>query len=162
MTNLKSWKISLSGSQSGCSLLWSSSSPLLQGCFTKITFPVIGRNNSHQRWSSQPEYVASTVKYINNTYIKGLSLIRVRLDAQPKTRSRKQAEKPTLMFVLMVKPHVYNYQYYMAIEKETENDTHTVPGVFSPDVQSYGTTTAVSVPCMFSNMNRLTRMRQSL
>ncbi|MFA0520821.1 sulfatase-like hydrolase/transferase, partial [Vibrio sp. 10N.222.55.E8] len=58
-----------------------------------------------------------------------------------------------LVFVLGETARVYNYQYY-GYEKETNAHTKPYNPIFFSDIQSCGTATAVSVPCMFSNMNR--------
>ncbi|PML56459.1 phosphoethanolamine transferase [Vibrio lentus] len=127
---------------------------IIAGLFYK-DYVSIGRNNSHIKKMIIPtEYVASTVKYINNTYIKEpIPYQELGLDAQLKPEA-KQAEKPTLLvFVLGETARVYNYQYY-GYEKETNAHTKPYNPIFFSDVQSCGTATAVSVPCMFSNMNR--------
>ncbi|WP_010432095.1 phosphoethanolamine transferase [Vibrio cyclitrophicus] len=127
---------------------------IIAGLFYK-DYVSIGRNNSHLKKMIIPtEYVASTVKYINNTYIKEpIPYQEIGLDAQLKPET-KQAEKPTLLvFVLGETARVYNYQYY-GYEKETNTHTKPYNPIFFSDVQSCGTATAVSVPCMFSNMNR--------
>lgn len=127
---------------------------IIAGLFYK-NYASIGRNNSHLKKMIIPtEYVVSTAKYINNTYIKEpIPYQEIGLDAQLKPEA-KQAEKPTLLvFVLGETARVYNYQYH-GYEKAT--NAHTMPynPIFFSDVQSCGTATAVSVPCMFSNMNR--------
>ncbi|OED84410.1 phosphoethanolamine transferase [Vibrio splendidus] len=127
---------------------------IIAGLFYK-DYASIGRNNSHLKKMIIPtEYVASTAKYINNTYIKEpIPYQEIGLDAQLKPEA-KQAEKPTLLvFVLGETARVYNYQYY-GYEKETNAHTKPYSPIFFSDVQSCGTATAVSVPCMFSNMNR--------
>ncbi|MBE8564979.1 phosphoethanolamine transferase [Vibrio sp. OPT20] len=127
---------------------------IIAGLFYK-DYVSIGRNNSHLKKMIIPtEYVASTAKYINNTYIKEpIPYQEIGLDAQLKPEA-KQAEKPTLLvFVLGETARVYNYQYY-GYEKETNAHTKPYSPIFFSDVQSCGTATAVSVPCMFSNMNR--------
>ncbi|MEZ9777040.1 phosphoethanolamine transferase [Vibrio sp. 10N.261.54.A5] len=127
---------------------------IIAGLFYK-DYASIGRNNSHLKKMIIPtEYVASTAKYINNTYIKEpIPYQEIGLDAQLKPEA-KQAEKPTLLvFVLGETARVYNYQYY-GYEKETNAHTKPYNPIFFSDVQSCGTATAVSVPCMFSNMNR--------
>ncbi|CAK1734163.1 lipid A ethanolaminephosphotransferase [Vibrio crassostreae] len=127
---------------------------IIAGLFYK-DYASIGRNNSHLKKMIIPtEYVASTAKYINNTYIKeAIPYQEIGLDAQLKPEA-KQAEKPTLLvFVLGETARVYNYQYY-GYEKETNDHTKPYNPIFFSDVQSCGTATAVSVPCMFSNMNR--------
>ncbi|WP_373943907.1 phosphoethanolamine--lipid A transferase [Vibrio chagasii] len=127
---------------------------IIAGLFYK-DYVSIGRNNSHIKKMIIPtEYVASTVKYINNTYIKQpVPYQELGLDAQQKPQA-KTATKPTLLvFVLGETARVYNYQYH-GYERETNAHTKPYNPIFFSDVQSCGTATAVSVPCMFSNMNR--------
>ncbi|CAH6854931.1 Phosphoethanolamine transferase [Vibrio chagasii] len=127
---------------------------IIAGLFYK-DYVSIGRNNSHIKKMIIPtEYVASTVKYINNTYIKEpIPYQELGLDAK-QTPQAKAATKPTLLvFVLGETARVYNYQYH-GYERATNAHTKPYNPIFFSDVQSCGTATAVSVPCMFSNMNR--------
>lgn len=127
---------------------------IIAGLFYK-DYVSFGRNNSHIKKMIIPtEYLASTVKYVNNTYIKQpIPYQELGLDAQLKPQV-KTASKPTLLvFVLGETARVYNYQYY-GYERETNAHTKPYSPIFFSDVQSCGTATAVSVPCMFSNMNR--------
>lgn len=127
---------------------------IIAGLFYK-DYVSIGRNNSYIKKMIIPtEYVASTVKYINNTYIKQpIPYQELGLDAKQTTQAQA-ATKPTLLvFVLGETARVYNYQYH-GYERETNAYTKPYNPIFFSDVQSCGTATAVSVPCMFSNMNR--------
>ncbi|WP_299132763.1 phosphoethanolamine transferase [uncultured Vibrio sp.] len=127
---------------------------IIAGLFYK-DYVSIGRNNSHIKKMIIPtEYVSSAVKYINNTYIKEpIPYQELGLDAK-QTPQAKAATKPTLLvFVLGETARVYNYQYH-GYERETNAHTQPYNPIFFSDVQSCGTATAVSVPCMFSNMNR--------
>jgi lipid A ethanolaminephosphotransferase len=127
---------------------------IIAGLFYK-DYVSIGRNHSHIKKMIIPtEYVSSTVKYINNTYIKQpIPYQELGLDAK-QTAQAKAATKPTLLvFVLGETARVYNYQYH-GYERETNAHTKPYNPIFFSDVQSCGTATAVSVPCMFSNMNR--------
>ncbi|MBY7729017.1 phosphoethanolamine--lipid A transferase [Vibrio splendidus] len=127
---------------------------IIAGLFYK-DYVSIGRNNSHIKKMIIPtEYMASTVKYINNTYIKEpIPYQELGLDAKQTTQAQA-ATKPTLLvFVLGETARVYNYQYH-GYERETNAYTKPYNPIFFSDVQSCGTATAVSVPCMFSNMNR--------
>ncbi|WP_261823844.1 phosphoethanolamine transferase [Vibrio neonatus] len=115
----------------------------------------IGRNNKHlQKMIIPTEYARATVKYINNTYFKKPMVYReLGLDAKL-SKGDSSTTKPTLLvFVLGETARVQNYQYY-GYERETNAYTKPFDPVFFSHVESCGTATAVSVPCMFSNMNR--------
>ncbi|WP_261884208.1 phosphoethanolamine transferase [Vibrio pelagius] len=115
----------------------------------------VGRNNHYLLKMIIPTaYVGATAKYINNTYIKEPQPYQeLGLDAK-QTDSALSATKPTLLvFVLGETARVYNYEYY-GYKRETNAYTKPYEPVFFSNVQSCGTATAVSVPCMFSNMNR--------
>ncbi|WP_434763568.1 phosphoethanolamine transferase [Vibrio fortis] len=114
-----------------------------------------GRNHSYIKKMIIPtEYVAATTKYINNTYIKEpIPYKQLGLDATLKP-TQTGDQKPTLVaFVLGETARVYNYQYH-GYDKATNAHTKPHNPIFFQNVQSCGTATAVSVPCMFSNMNR--------
>ncbi|SHI19453.1 phosphoethanolamine transferase [Ferrimonas marina] len=113
------------------------------------------RNSPHLKKMIIPtEYLISTTKYLNNTYLKSpVPYQQIGLDARLKPEA-KDASKPTLLvFVLGETARVFNYAYY-GYERDTNVHTRPYDPIFFADVQSCGTATAVSVPCMFSNMNR--------
>ncbi|UPR54011.1 phosphoethanolamine--lipid A transferase [Vibrio cyclitrophicus] len=127
---------------------------IIAGLFYK-DYVSIGRNNSHIKKMIIPtEYVASTVKYVNNTYIKEpIPYQELGLDAKQAAQDKATTKPTLLVFVLGETARVYNYQYH-GYERETNAHTKPYNPIFFSDVQSCGTATAVSVPCMFSNMNR--------
>lgn len=115
----------------------------------------VGRNNHQLKKLIIPtEYVWSTANYINDTYIKEPVVYQqIGTDAK-QSEAARQAEKPTLLvFVLGETARVFNYQYY-GYGKPTNAHTSVHDPIFFSHVTSCGTATAVSVPCMFSNMNR--------
>jgi lipid A ethanolaminephosphotransferase len=119
------------------------------------SYASVGRNNHHLLKMIIPTaYVGSTAKYINNTYIREPKPYQeLGLDAK-QTDSALSAEKPTLLvFVVGETARVFNYEYF-GYKRETNAYTKPYKPVFFSNVQSCGTATAVSVPCMFSNMNR--------
>lgn len=115
----------------------------------------VGRNNSYLKKMIIPtEYLVSTFKYIDNTYLtKPIPYKEIGLDAKQDTTAL-QASKPTLlMFIVGETARVYNYQLH-GYAKPTNAYTIPFHPIFFQNVTSCGTATAVSVPCMFSQLNR--------
>ncbi|WP_261389181.1 phosphoethanolamine transferase [Ferrimonas balearica] len=115
----------------------------------------VGRNSSHLKKMIIPtEYLISTGKYLNNTYLKTPVVYReLGLDAKLKPEAESAARPTLLVFVLGETARVFNYAYY-GYERDTNAHTRPYNPIFFANVQSCGTATAVSVPCMFSNMDR--------
>ncbi|HCE0113257.1 TPA: MCR-3 family phosphoethanolamine--lipid A transferase [Escherichia coli] len=113
----------------------------------------VGRNNSNlQREIVPANFVNSTVKYVYNRYLaEPIPFTTLGDDAKRDTNQ----SKPTLMF-LVVGETARGKNFSMnGYEKDTNPFTSKSGGVISfNDVRSCGTATAVSVPCMFSNMGR--------
>lgn len=113
----------------------------------------VGRNNSNlQREIVPANFVNSTVKYVYNRYLaEPIPFTTLGDDAKRDTNQ----SKPTLMF-LVVGETARGKNFSMnGYEKDTNPFTSKSGGVISfNDVCSCGTATAVSVPCMFSNMGR--------
>ncbi|PSU59605.1 phosphoethanolamine transferase [Photobacterium aphoticum] len=115
----------------------------------------VGRNNHYLKKMIIPnEYVWDTYHYIRDTYLTDpVPYKEIGTDAK-QTAAAKQAAKPTLLvFVLGETARAYNYQYH-GYGKPTNQHTASDNPIFFQNVTSCGTATAVSVPCMFSNMNR--------
>ncbi|MDH1508079.1 phosphoethanolamine transferase domain-containing protein, partial [Aeromonas caviae] len=113
----------------------------------------VGRNNSNlQREIVPANFVNSTIKYVYNRYLaEPIPFTTLGDDAKRDTNQ----SKPTLMF-LVVGETARGKNFSMnGYEKDTNPFTSKSGGVISfNDVRSCGTATAVSVPCMFSNMGR--------
>nr|ASU10318.1 phosphoethanolamine transferase [Aeromonas veronii] len=113
----------------------------------------IGRNNQTLNREIVPaNFMYSTSKYLYRRYMaEPIPFVTLGDDA---TRVTKK-DKPTLMF-LVVGETARGKNFSMnGYEKDTNPFTSKSGGVISfNDVRSYGTATAVSVPCMFSNMGR--------
>ncbi|MCL1143796.1 phosphoethanolamine transferase [Shewanella gaetbuli] len=126
----------------------------IAGLFYK-DYASIGRNNSHLKKMIIPtEYLISTTKYINNTYIKQpMPYRQIGLDAKQVSPHNANGKPTLLVFVLGETARVHNYQYY-GYQRQTNAHTAPYKPIFFANVESCGTATAVSVPCMFSNMNR--------
>ncbi|RQM75345.1 MCR-3 family phosphoethanolamine--lipid A transferase [Aeromonas jandaei] len=113
----------------------------------------IGRNNQTLNREIVPaNFMYSTSKYLYRRYMaEPIPFVTLGDDA---TRVTKK-DKPTLMF-LVVGETARGKNFSMnGYEKDTNPFTSKSGGVISfNDVRSCGTATAVSVPCMFSNMGR--------
>ncbi|PKQ75082.1 phosphoethanolamine transferase [Aeromonas sobria] len=113
----------------------------------------IGRNNQTLNREIVPaNFMYSTSKYLYRRYMaEPIPFVTLGDDA---TRITKK-DKPTLMF-LVVGETARGKNFSMnGYEKDTNPFTSKSGGVISfNDVRSCGTATAVSVPCMFSNMGR--------
>lgn len=113
----------------------------------------VGRNNKNLNREIIPaNFVYSTAKYVNKRYLATpLPFTALGKDA---TRSVK-TDKPTLMFLVIGETARSKNFSMNGYEKDTNAFTNQVGGVISfQNVRSCGTATAVSVPCMFSNMGR--------
>lgn len=123
----------------------------------------VGRNNSYLNKMIIPTYyVYSATKYINNTYFSTPEPYReLGLDARQSLQAIEQAkEKPTLMIVVVGETaRSQNYQLN-GYSRATNAYTQDLPIISFQDVSACGTATAVSVPCMFSNMTRSNFNRQ--
>ena len=113
----------------------------------------IGRNNQTLNREIVPaNFMYSTSKYLYRRYMaEPIPFVTLGDDA---TRVTKK-DKPTLMF-LVVGETARGKNFSMnGYEKDTNPFTSKSGGVISfNDVRSCGAATAVSVPCMFSNMGR--------
>ncbi|HAS8532712.1 TPA: phosphoethanolamine--lipid A transferase [Vibrio vulnificus] len=117
----------------------------------------IGRNNTHLKKMIIPtQYVYSATKYVRDAYFSTPQPYRqLGLDAKQSELALKQAEqKPTLLvFVVGETARSQNYQAN-GYARPTNQYTNELGMISFQDVSSCGTATAVSVPCMFSNMTR--------
>ncbi|MBF4336625.1 phosphoethanolamine transferase [Vibrio anguillarum] len=118
----------------------------------------VGRNNSYLKKMIIPtHFVYSAYGLVKDRYFtepEVYQIIGADAQQQPKTTHSRDAEKPTLvLFVLGETARAQNYQYY-GYTRDTNAYTAPYQPIFFSDVASCGTATAVSVPCLFSNMDR--------
>ncbi|WP_158119105.1 phosphoethanolamine transferase [Vibrio metoecus] len=117
----------------------------------------VGRNNSSLKKMIIPtHFIYSSVGLVKQRYFtKPMVYKMIGTDAQQKTiATDSPAQKPTLVFfVLGETDRVQNYQYF-GYPRDTNAYTQPFQPIFFKDVASCGTATAISVPCMFSNMTR--------
>lgn len=117
----------------------------------------VGRNNSYLKKMIIPtQYVYSTTKYVRDTYFTTPQPYKEQgLDAKQSDQALAQAQtKPTLLvFVMGETARSQNYQLN-GYERATNPYTSQFDVISFQDVSSCGTATAVSVPCLFSNLTR--------
>ncbi|MFQ1928726.1 MCR-3-related phosphoethanolamine--lipid A transferase [Aeromonas veronii] len=139
--------------QRGASMLASLAVIGVIAAFYYQDYASVGRNNQTLNREIVPaNFVYSTTKYLYKRYMaEPVPFTTLGDDA---TRVAKE-DKPTLMF-LVVGETARGKNFSMnGYEKETNAFTSKSGDVISfHDVRSCGTATAVSVPCMFSNMGR--------
>ncbi len=112
----------------------------------------VGRNNKYLNKMINPAHVFNGVKYIKKEYFTTpLEYQSLGDDAQ---LVATENGKPTMViFVLGETARGMNYAYN-GYHNNTNPYTEKQGFISLPDVQSCGTYTALSVPCMFSNMTR--------
>ncbi|ENM5881004.1 phosphoethanolamine transferase [Vibrio metoecus] len=117
----------------------------------------VGRNNSYlKRMIIPTHFIYSSVGLVKQRYFTEPMVYKmIGTDAQQKTTATDSSgQKPTLVFfVLGETARVQNYQYF-GYPRDTNAYTQPFQPIFFKDVASCGTATAISVPCMFSNMTR--------
>lgn len=113
----------------------------------------VGRNNPNlQREIVPANFVNSTIKYVYKRYLAEPIPFTTLGDDATRTVSK---EKPTLMFLVIGETARGKNFSMNGYEKDTNPFTSKIDNVISfRDVRSCGTATAVSIPCMFSNMGR--------
>lgn len=136
---------------------------LVLGCTTGLfviasmyyqDYASIGRNNKFlQKYIVPTQYVWSSYKYVKKTYFTTpLKFEQLGLDA--KVTAPATETKPQLMvMVLGETARTMNYQYN-GYSRATNPFTQKDGLISFKDVSTCGTATAISVPCMFSFMNR--------
>lgn len=114
----------------------------------------VGRNNRTLNEEFQPtSYLYNTVKYISKRYFsKPMPFRQVGLDA---TQVTQPGEKPTLVFMVLGETARAQNQSWGGYDRPTNAYTQKEDSVYYyRNVTSCGTATAISVPCMFSNLTR--------
>jgi len=123
----------------------------------------LGRNHNYLKRMIVPTYfLNSASKYINQNYIsEPLAFQNIGLDAQQSSRAQAMAEtKPTLLvYVVGETARAQNYPG-AGYERETTPYTAELGMDYIATIDSCGTSTAVSVPCMFSELGREQYSRQ--
>lgn len=112
----------------------------------------VGRNNKYLNKMIIPAHVYNTFQYVNRNFLtKPLDYVSLGQDAALQPVENK---KPTLVvFVLGETARSMNFTTN-GYARDTEPYTKNLGLISFKDVSSCGTYTALSVPCMFSNMDR--------
>ncbi|MDW6005259.1 phosphoethanolamine transferase [Vibrio mangrovi] len=113
----------------------------------------VGRNNSHVKKIIIPTYYVNGIaSYIHQTYFyTPLPYVQIGLDAK---QTATPGEKPSLVVLMLgetARAHNYHSNGYL---RPTTPFTDPLNVISYKHVYSCGTATAVSVPCMFSRLNR--------
>ena len=112
----------------------------------------VGRNNSYLNKMINPAHFFNTVKYLKKKYFtKKLKYATLGKDA---TLTISKNKKPTLMILVLGETARAQNSFYNGYKRDTNPYTKDLGIIALQDVASCGTSTAVSVPCMFSNMPR--------
>ncbi|MCE9687267.1 phosphoethanolamine--lipid A transferase [Shewanella sp. AS16] len=117
-------------------------------------FVAFGRNNDEiKRYVIPTYFVGSAAKYINTHYLQQ-PLVYKQLGLDAKNTSVNANGKPNLLVLVVGETaRAMNYQYY-GYDRPTNAYTQDLGLISFADVASCGTATAVSLPCMFSQMTR--------
>ncbi|WNJ97764.1 phosphoethanolamine--lipid A transferase [Vibrio ruber] len=113
----------------------------------------VGRNNGYiKRMIIPTYYINGIAEYIHQTYFyRPLPYVHIGLDAK---QTAAPGQKPSLVvFILGETARTYNY-HANGYPRPTTPFTDTLPVISYRHVASCGTATAVSVPCMFSRLDR--------
>jgi len=112
----------------------------------------IFRNNSYLKKMINPADVFNTVKYINKNYLTTpLEYLKLGEDA---TLTPSSNNKPTLMVLIVGETARSQNINYNGYQRKTNPYTEGMGIISFQNTSSCGTETAISLPCMFSNMNR--------
>ncbi len=115
----------------------------------------VGRNNSHLRQLIIPTYfIDSAIGYVNTEYFSHpIPYQHIGLDAKQSPKALLQAkEKPTLMILVIGETaRSQNYESN-GYPRPTNAFTRDLNMISYHDVQACGTSTAISLPCMFSKL----------
>lgn len=127
---------------------------LLIAAFFYKDYASSSRNNPKMNKDIVPTYyISKTIKYIKAKYFTTpLQYQKIGMDA--KQVLAEDSEKYLVVFLVGETARVRNYQLY-GYDRETNPYTSKINNIITlKNTSSCGTATAVSVPCMFSMMNR--------
>ncbi len=112
----------------------------------------VGRNNSYLNKMINPAHIYNGTKYLKKTYFE-TKLVYQKLGTDAKVVEVANG-KPTLMVVVLGETARAMNFAYNGYSRNTNPYTRNMDLIAFQDVSSCGTYTALSVPCMFSNMTR--------
>ena len=112
----------------------------------------VGRNNSYlKKYIIPSQFVGSTYNYIKNTYFHQNTVFKI-LDPQP-SLPVNQSQNQVIVMVVGETARAKNFSYN-GYHKPTNGYTQGAGIVSFQRMESCGTATAVSVPCLFSQLQR--------
>jgi lipid A ethanolaminephosphotransferase len=115
------------------------------------SYAAVARNNSHlKRFIVPTQWVGSGYKYIRDHYFSTPREF-VTLDPNPSLKATDNAKKKVVVWVVGETARAANFSY-QGYSKPTNQYTQPYNVTYFKEVSSCGTATAVSVPCMFSNL----------
>ncbi len=124
----------------------------LIGATSYKDYASVGRNNHYLNKMINPAHIFNGAKYLNKTYFTEKLVYQEQgKDAQVPAVSNG---KPTLMVVVLGETARAMNFAYNGYNRNTNPYTKDMGLIAFQDVSSCGTYTALSVPCMFSNMTR--------
>lgn len=124
----------------------------LIGATSYKDYASVGRNNHYLNKMINPAHIFNGAKYLKKTYFTEKLVYREQgKDAQVPAVSNG---KPTLMVVVLGETARAMNFAYNGYNRDTNPYTKDMGLIAFQDVSSCGTYTALSVPCMFSNMTR--------
>jgi len=127
---------------------------LLSGIYSLYykSYASVGRNNRYLNNMINPSYFYYTIRYLKKKYFtKKLEYLELGKDAKVSVSKNK---KPTLMVLVLGETARAQNSSYNGYKRNTNPYTKDLGILAIQDVATCGTATAVSVPCMFSNMSR--------
>lgn len=112
----------------------------------------VGRNNKYLSKMIIPAHIFNGVRYLDETYFT--TPLAYTKQGEDATVIPADNSKPTLMVVVLGETARAMNFAYNGYERNTNPYTQDLGLIAFQDVSSCGTYTALSVPCMFSNMTR--------
>jgi lipid A ethanolaminephosphotransferase len=125
---------------------------LLIAVFYYKDYASIGRNNAYLNKMINPAHAYNTYKYIKRHYLtKPMQYLPLGEDAR---MIGAMNNKPTLMIFIVGETARSQNIAYNGYQRNTNPYTQGLGLISFQNVATCGTATAVSLPCMFSNMSR--------
>lgn len=118
----------------------------------------VGRNNHYLNKMIIPAHVYNGTKYLKRNYLTEKLVYKTQGEDAKVTPAPNG--KPTLMVVVLGETARAMNFAYNGYERNTNPFTEDMGLISFQDVSSCGTYTALSVPCMFSNLSRKTYDKQ--
>ncbi|MCG9755621.1 phosphoethanolamine--lipid A transferase [Shewanella insulae] len=124
------------------------------GFFYYQNYVAFGRNNDQMKRYIVPTYaIGSMIKYVKVNYFQEPLVYKVQ-GQDAKNLTQDHNGKPNLVVLVVGETaRAQNYEYY-GYSKPTNAHTKAYEMIAFRDTESCGTATAVSLPCMFSSMDR--------